>query len=786
MGSDVSISVTALSSGNDVSGYGILNNAYGGQAVAFADLTASADSGSVVIGGGVVVAADAESASNEVYVSDYGDAYASAVARADGYIHADDDVVIGADVEISAEADSSNNSAYVSSDDAIVSAYGVAYGAVISSNGNVSITGDFEVAASADATGNEAYGDDDAAAGATAVAFGNILAYNSVVVEGVSVTADAAASSNFASADDFVNAGAGALAYGLVLAEHGSVTASGDVGFSAAADANSNTIHSEYGAAHAGAIGYSRGFVTADTGVTIDGDLSFGADATAADNVVMAYGIGDDAGANGLAVAIGMASASDGSVVIGGDAMLSADAETRGNSVEADEDAFANAYGIGVMGLHAQDDILIGGDLLASGVVSASNNDVDGSSNGIAGATGTLFVTTEADEGNVEVTGVVDLTLDVDSVSNNANSYVGAFAYGVVNLEGANTILNSGASVSVEALSSANDGTNARAYGMGMLYANADGGADTGDLTLTGGVTVDGNAYAYSNSASFTTASANAGAVLTADENLTLTGDIDVSASAENNHDGSVFANAYMSAVAGTGSASGDLVIYDDVAVSAHVDSESGSNSAIAYGTASIYALHDVKVEGDIDVEVTVDKDTVVGGYGYALADIAAGTNGSSGTSADGDVFLLGTARTMVDSVDEQVVEDAHTRVQTTGGDIYLLGYDPIADATPAYLQTHVTDEDVSGDSRARVTITPNGGDTVWGYTEDWEHMLVLESTWQGVILKTPYDPMGQLPPLSIGPNGEIQFNNGIADPNLAEEFCNRFSKFSCETGDAL
>ena len=428
--------------------------------------------------------------------------------------------------------------------------------------------------------------------------------------------------------------------------------------------------------------------------------------------------------------------ASTGSLFIGGNVQINADAEGGTSS--------GNVFAIASLSAFAERDAEYDGSILVH-----ANADDHGSGAAFAWALADL----RAQSGSVIVDGNIDIaatlqgnglefgTSFVSSLGHFAN--VG-FASADLEIEAddGSASLNG---VSVTANANLTNPGQARSIGessSGGARAEMNITANFGDILLRGPVSVDARARALASSL-FLLASAN-GAIHAGEGDIALLDALSFRADARASGTEDASAEAISDVEL---EASGDIILPGATSRAKAVASSADFGDASAFAILSLNAGHDVDITGsgafagasanapfafdrsvtasanlqivaghDASIEGDVIAAAVALGGGTdnianAIVDIEAGSGGSGDVTMSGDLAALAFADPADDHALASITVNAHN-------DIVIVGHDPIASAHAgtalAFLQTHVTDSQTdsggNGSSAiARITITAGG-----------------------------------------------------------------------------
>ena len=335
---------------------------------------------------------------------------------------------------------------------------------------------------------------------------------------------------------------------------------------------------------------------------------------------------------------VGFSVATD--IDIAGDVLVTATNITSGASHNSTGSAKASAS------FNADNNITMGGGVTVAALSSATDATDDGYYPN-ASADLVMNAGNNLDIGAITVSG--DATLIGGSLS-------GAFAYVTADLDaGANVTINGGISVTADALS---DGTNysSQAFARANLFVDA-GNDGPGDLVVNGATLVTATAVSRRSVGSAAKAYASASAAFAGDT-IDITGDMKVSASATRFGKGGNDASGLASLEV---IASDDVTITGNITVTGTADNTvigSSGGSAIGIGELVIAAGTDGTFEGDLlfgegsltvngDVTVTGNA-TMTGSGGMALglgdAEFMAGGDITINSSIGGGITVLSSA----------------------------------------------------------------------------------------------------------------------------------------------
>ncbi|QKQ26060.1 filamentous hemagglutinin N-terminal domain-containing protein [Candidatus Reidiella endopervernicosa] len=728
---DFTVNAHALSSNNLLvasdAEYGVQVE---GSADALATLIIDTDYGSITGAGEITVSADAYGLANQAYGYTSNDPYYGAESIADLDVEAaaylmmngPDGVSLGdashaGDITVTADALSSNNYGYLSSQDNVnASAQASASGEVYAEYGTVFISGSITASAEATTLNNTAVAAEDADADADADANFSVAGTYGVTLGSasgagtVTVSAVALSSGNVVSASyGGLDASAEGRARADVEADYGEVVITGGVEVTASADSIDNAAYGSYviGETEVDADAYGYAEIYGEDGVTLGsaygaGTVDVTVSALASGNyAVVGAGVvhGGEYGREvfGSAEAYGQAVivAPDGEVETVGSVTVDVAAETKGNTLSnlaygsaasygGNVNAYGNAYGVAYIA--GEYGVTIGESSSEAGVsvtvdaLSSNNTVVSEYGAVLASANAYGYNKIYADNGSISINGLVELTVDAQSLNNVASALdqgslgrdvdadADAEAYGSVDIRGEDGVTlgsaahDGGMVVSVDALSSGNKAFSE--YGNAFASADAIGygeiEADEGEVTITGSVTIEIDAQAANNTASVGAsyggyASADADAegygYVAGQYGVTITGSeygaINVAVTADSTSNmayGISFAEAGAEAWAyGYGVSNyGAVYITGDVSVSADarsVNNDVLSSSGSAYGQASAVASASINAYGDVTVGTASAKSDI----DVSATTLSSGNtvNASSGAdvSADAEAF---------------------------------------------------------------------------------------------------------------------------------------------------
>jgi filamentous hemagglutinin family protein len=608
---------------------------FGGDARADDDVYISAFR-DIDIGGNFTVNAEASFASD--MTTAYGfdaEADADATLLAGRNITIDGSLAITADAQSLAGASSAYFGGYASADAELF----VYAGALGSGNIDIgSVTPGLTISANANLP--HAYGDADATAQAYMIAANNIDITGDVSVTAVAVATATSTKDVDVSASAFIDmyAGVGSAGTGSITINSGNMLVSADA-----------DLIGGYGQAEA----YAGAYMSAYNDITIDGNLSLIADAFGSDQH-------DDERNGALAsffARAGLASAADlntangfGDFTVNGDVLVSASAEQLNFS--AGTWLYANGqfapYAEASISVSANRDINISGsvDVLADATFTQPST-VSGVAYGIYGA---AYVEAEASL-DFEAGRNVTIGGDVNAIANALNAVEVDLAYA-----GAQAVADIDIDAGLGFVSSTGSASTGFVDIGGNILANADA-RFTGDAQYGGFVLpltpYGGTANAY--------ASVD---VQSRRDDITVDGDVDVIAFADNQGNSSSYAlaSAYLrmdaagTAAAGTAD-SFDLTIGGDVNVvaSAHNSAAIRGNDADAFANAYLLAANNININSAGTASNAINVTAFASNQGAYIAgdasadarlNVDAGNGGSSGSiTVTGNVNVTAEAR---------------------------------------------------------------------------------------------------------------------------------------------